>query len=71
MGDLWALAGTGGFFALRSLFAKGCARIVGDVTPGPGRHPESAMSGDDIVGLLADLGLLAYLVAALLFPERF
>ncbi|NNN03252.1 MAG: K(+)-transporting ATPase subunit F [Acidimicrobiaceae bacterium] len=29
------------------------------------------MSGDDIVGLLVALGLLVYLVAALLFPERF
>ncbi len=35
MGDLWALVGTGGFFALMGLFVKGCARIVGDVTQDP------------------------------------
>jgi len=29
------------------------------------------VSAADIVGLVAAVGLLAYLVAALLFPERF
>lgn len=29
------------------------------------------MTADDLVGLVVAVGLLAYLVVALLFPERF
>ena len=29
------------------------------------------MSADDVIGLLVALGLVAYLVAALVLPERF
>lgn len=31
----------------------------------------AGMSGEDIVGAIVSLGLLAYLVVALLRPERF
>jgi K+-transporting ATPase KdpF subunit len=29
------------------------------------------MSGDDVIGLVLAVGLVAYLVLALVFPERF
>ncbi|MBX3285170.1 MAG: K(+)-transporting ATPase subunit F [Actinobacteria bacterium] len=41
---------------------------------GPGARPRRGrppVSADDVVGLVLAVGILAYLVVALVFPERF
>ena len=66
------------FFAVAALFVVACDRIIGaddESMPGVfgagGRTGEGCgMSGDDIVGLIIAVALLAYLVFALVAPEK-
>jgi K+-transporting ATPase KdpF subunit len=78
MADVWVLLLIVAFFALCVAFVRGCDRIIGpddaeELEPSPpeevpGRRP---VSGENIAGLVLAILLGLYLVAALLFPERF
>ena len=63
-----------GFFTLCAAFVVGCDRIVrsGD-EPRRNRcpRPRSAVSAENVVGLVLAVLLSVYLVAALMVPERF
>ena len=66
MRDLIFSAAVIAFFVLAALFVRGCAWILEVGRARGGR----TMSGEDVVGLVAAIAVLAYLVYALLAPER-
>ena len=83
MADLWVVLTIVGFFGLCVALVRGCDRIIGpddavgsrdepvepdSRTTGGGRSP---MNGENIAGLVLAVLLALYLVAALIFPERF
>ena len=72
MRDLVFLAVIVGFFALAALVVAACDRIVGP-DPADLDHPGKArpMTVDNVIGLVLALLTAAYLVAALIAPERF
>ena len=86
MADIVFVAIALAFFGLAFLYVLGCDRIIGRETPpaggrrrnGPRRRcGRSDGSGGDVVSwenalaLIISIPVAVYLVAALLFPERF
>ena len=63
MADFLVVVTVVGFFALCVAFVYGCDRIIGP--------DDEAVTGENIAGLVLAVLLAVYLVAALLFPERF
>ena len=57
-----------GFFALAVLFVRACELVVGE--PAPLEEAARAVSVENAIGLVLAVALLAYLVYALLAPER-
>ncbi len=53
------------FFALATVFVATCERIVGQASAG-----RRALSFEDALGLVLAVAVLAYLVYALLAPEK-
>ncbi len=82
MADVWVLLLIVAFFGLCVAFVRGCDSIIGpddseELAPpaeadgGPRASRRSPVSGENIAGLVLAILLGLYLVAALLFPERF
>ena len=77
MADLIFVLITLAFFGLCVAYVRACDRLVrgGDGTPDTAPEPEQrrgrAMTTDNVIGLVLAVALAAYLVAALVFPERF
>ncbi len=80
MADLWVVLTVLAFFGLCVAFVYGCDRIIGpdeafdldesSETRGA-RGRGDPVTGENIAGLVLAVLLAVYLVAALLFPERF
>ena len=76
MQDVLYVVGTIAFFAVMLAFVAGCERIIGtredDCTPGRTRRTggDGPMNTNDVVGLVVAVLLVAFLVVALLAPER-
>ena len=72
MRDLVFLAAIVGFFALAALVVAACDRIVGPDPADLDRHGRGRpMTLDNVLGLLLAVLTAAYLVVALVSPERF
>ena len=82
MADFWVLIFVLGFFGLCVAFVYGCDKIIGpddeadlDDEADDGRVLHRGrgdrVNGENIAGLVLAVLLSVYLVAALLFPERF
>ena len=81
MADLWVVLTVLAFFGLCVAFVYGCDRIIGpddasDLDDVRRRAEElvgrgDPVTGENIAGLVLAVLLSVYLVAALLFPERF
>ena len=82
--DLWVVLTVLAFFAVCVAFVRGCDRIIGpddaedfsttssrSSAPTDRDHRGGPVTGENIAGLVLAALLSLYLVAALLFPEKF
>ena len=71
MADIVFIAVTLAFFALCVLYVRGLDRLVRSAADADPTGGDGLMDADNVVALVLAVLLAAYLVAALLFPERF
>ena len=71
MGDVIFVLASLAFFGLCWLYVRGCEWLIKSDEEAPGTGGGGAMTFDNVVGLILAVLLAAYLVAALVLPERF